>query len=121
MDRQGKHLSGAAHAVIFSEDLRGSSQRRIARLLGRAPSTICRALARGLGSFGADRAYCPQRGQGVYDQHRLRCRRARKLVLGGQTYLFVRRHLLELRWSPEQIAATLRRMHPDDPAARVSH
>ena len=31
MDRQGKHLSGAERAVIFSEDLRGSSQRQIAR------------------------------------------------------------------------------------------
>ena len=31
MDRQGKHLSGAERAVIFSEDLRGRSQRQIAR------------------------------------------------------------------------------------------
>jgi hypothetical protein len=30
------------------------------------------------------------------------------------------RHLLDFRWSPGQIAATLRRMHPDDPSARVS-
>ena len=29
--------------------------------------------------------------------------------------------LLERCWSPQQIAATLRRMHPDDPAMRVSH
>ena len=53
MDRQGKHLSGAERAVIFSEDLRGSSQRRIARLLGRAASTIGRELERGTGKFGA--------------------------------------------------------------------
>jgi IS30 family transposase len=31
------------------------------------------------------------------------------------------RHLLDFRWSPGQIAATLRRMHPDDLSARVSH
>ena len=121
MDRQGKHLSGAERAVIFSEDLRGSSQRQIARLLGRAPGTIGRELERGRESSGAERAYCPQRGQRVYDQRRLRCRPKRKLVRGEETCLFVRRHLLDLHWSPEQIAATLRRMHPDDPAARVSH
>jgi IS30 family transposase len=28
---------------------------------------------------------------------------------------------LQFRWSPEQIAATLARMQPDDPALRVSH
>ena len=33
----------------------------------------------------------------------------------------MRHHLLDLHGSPEQIAATLRRRHPDDPAARVSH
>ena len=32
--------------MVFSEDQRGSSQRQIARLPGRAASTICRALAR---------------------------------------------------------------------------
>ena len=121
MDRPGKHLSGVERAVVFSEDLRGSSQRQIARLLGRAPSTICRELARGRAVKGPDRRYCPQRGQRVYGQRRARCRARRKLVRGGARYLFVRRHLLDLRWSPEQIAATLRRMHPDDPAARVSH
>lgn len=121
MDRLGQHLSVEERAVIFSEHLRGGSQRRIAVLLGRAPSTICRELARGRESLGADRDYCPQRGQRVYDQRRARCRPKRKLVRGGETYLFVRRHLLDLRWSPEQIAATLRRMHPDDSSARVSH
>ena len=61
------------------------------------------------------------RGQRVHDQRRARCRPQRKLVQGGVPYLFVRRHLLDLRWSPEQIAARLRHMHPDDPSARVSH
>ncbi len=121
MDRVGKHLSREERAVIFSEDLRGSSQRQIARLLGRAPSTICRELARGRPQEGADPPYCAQRGQRVHDQRRLRCRPRRKLVRGGASYRFVRCHLLDLRWSPEQIAAKLRCMHPDDLSARVSH
>ncbi len=46
MDRQGKHLDWAERAVVFSEDQRGSSRRQIARLPGRAASTICREPAR---------------------------------------------------------------------------
>ena len=121
MDRQGKHLDCAERAVVFSEDQRGSSQRQIARLLGRSPSTICREFSRGRPAGGVDLPYCAQQGQRVYDQHRLRCRPGRKLVRGGEPYVFVCRHLLGLRWSPEQIAAKLRHMHPDDPSARVSH
>jgi IS30 family transposase len=121
MERRGKHLDCVERAVIFSEALRGSSQRQIARLLGRAPSTICRELARGRPPEGREQPYCPQRGQRVYLKHRARCRPRRKLVRGGATYLFVRHHLLDLRWSPAQIAATLAAMHPDDPSARVSH
>ena len=121
MDRQGKHLDCAERAVVFSEDQRGSSRRQIAGLLGRSPGTICRELARGRPEGGAEPDYCPQRGQHVYDRRRLACRPKRKLLRGGASYLFVRRHLLDFRWSPEQIAATLRRMHPDDPSARVSH
>jgi IS30 family transposase len=121
MDRQGKHLNVEERAVVFSEALRGSSQRQIARLLGRSPSTICREFSRGRPAGGVDLPYCAQQGQRVYDQHRLRCRPGRKLVRGGEPYVFVCRHLLGLRWSPEQIAAKLRHMHPDDPSARVSH
>jgi len=121
MGRQGHHLDCVERALIFSEHLRGSSQRQIARLLGRAPSTICRELSRGRAPGGVDGSYCALRGQRVYEQRRARCRPRRKLVQGGETYRFVRHHLLKFRWSPEQIAAKLRAMHPDDPAARVSH
>lgn len=121
MVRHGKHLDCAERAVIFSEALRGSSQRQIARLLGRAASTISRELARGRAPEGTEQPYCAQLGQRVYEQRRARCRPRRKLVRGGATYIFVRDHLLKFRWSPEQIAATLGVMHPDDPAARVSH
>ena len=116
-----KQLSCGERAVIFAEHRRGSSQREIARLLGRAPSTIGRELARGRPDKGADRPYCPLRGQRVHDQRRLRCRPRRKLVRGGVLWRLVNHHLLDLRWSPQQIAAKLRHMHPDTPAARVSH
>jgi IS30 family transposase len=115
------HLSLEERAVVFSESLRGASQRQIAALLGRSPSTICRELARGRLARGPDRSYSVARGQRVYHARRQRCRPRRKLVQGQALYRFVRDHLLRFRWSPEQIAATLRSMHPDDPALRVSH
>jgi IS30 family transposase len=118
MDRRSKHLSSEERGVIHAEHNRGSSQQAIGVLLDRSASTICRELARGRQDDGA---YCPQAARLVYDVRRSRCRRARKLVVGGATHSFVHSHLVHRRWSPEQIAHRLRRMHPDDPAARVSH
>jgi IS30 family transposase len=118
MDRRSKHLSSEERGVILAEHNRGSSQQAIGVLLDRSASTICRELARGRQDDGA---YCPQAARLVYDVRRSRCRRARKLVVGGATQSFVHSHLVHRRWSPEQIAHRLRHMHPDDPAARVSH
>ena len=70
---------------------------------------------------GAGSAYCPQAGQRAYTRRRLRCRPRRKLFPGGPLWRFVWHHLVTFRWSPEQIAATLRSMHPDAPQPRVSH
>jgi IS30 family transposase len=125
MERRGRHLDGCERAVIFAEHRLGTSQREIARLLGRSASTICRELARGrvvAGSGGGSGSgYCPQAGQRAYLRRRLRCRPRRKLVAGGALWRFVWHHLVTFRWSPEQVAATLRAMHPDAPQARVSH
>ena len=118
MDRRNKHLSSEERGVILAEHRRGASLRAIGLLLGRAPSTIGRELARGL--LGqAD--YCPQVARRVYDARRVRCRRPRKLAEGAALHDFVHSKLVHLRWSPEQIAARLRAMHPDNPTARVSH
>lgn len=125
MERRGRHLDCGERAVIFAEHRRGASQREIARLLGRSASTICRELARGRVSPGSEggsgSGYCPQAGQQRHDRRRLRCRPRRKLFAGGALWRFVWHHLVTFRWSPEQIAATLHAMHPDDPQARVSH
>ena len=60
MDRRRQHLNCDERAVIFSEDLRGSSRRRIAGLPGHAPSTICRELARGRSQDGTEPPNCPR-------------------------------------------------------------
>lgn len=83
MDRRGQHLSREERAVIFSEDLRGSSRRQIAGLLGGAPSTICREVARGRAREGEDPPYRPPRGQRGFHKRRVRCSPRCKLVRGG--------------------------------------
>lgn len=115
------HLSHSERAIVFSEERRGSSQREIACLLGRSASTICRELRRGREARGDAGSYCPERGFRAYERGRLRCRPRRKLAAGGALWRFVWHHLVKFRWSPAQVAATLRAMHPDDPQARVSH
>jgi IS30 family transposase len=120
------HLSHLERAIVFAEVRRGSSQRVIACLLGRSASTICRELRRGREARGREArgdagSYCPERGFRAYERGRLRCRPRRKLVAGRALWRFVWHHLVTFRWSPAQVAATLRAMHPDDRQARVSH
>src|SRR5690606_19958845 len=57
----------------------------------------------------------------AYRRRRQACVRPLKLVEGAALYAFVRHKLLDRYWSPQQIAARLRQMHPDDPTRQVSH
>ena len=100
----------------FSE--RGHEVREIARRLGRAPSTISRELSRNRVS----------RESLTYDSdvaHALATQRARR---PKQLRLYVDAELreevakmLRLQWSPEQIAATLRRLYPHRRSWHICH
>ena len=118
MKQRYKHLGSEERGVILAEHRRGSSLREVGLLPGRAASTIGRELARGL--LG-DAPYDPQVARSVHDGRRLLCRPRAKLVQGSPLHDWVRGKLVHQRWSPEQIAARLRAMHPVDPTARVSH
>ncbi|MBL4626514.1 MAG: IS30 family transposase, partial [Roseicyclus sp.] len=118
MDRRYKHLNSEERGVIFAEHRRGTSLRTIGSLLGRHASTISRELRRGLGHAGH---YSPEASRRGYGARRLRSQRSRRLVEGSALHTWVRGKLVHLHWSPEQIAARLRAMHPDDPDRRVSH
>ena len=96
MDKRYKHLGSEERGVILAEERRGSSLREIGVLLGRAPSTIMRELARGRLE---DASYDPQVARRVYDPRRVRCRRPRKLVEGAALRAWVRGKLVHLRWS----------------------
>ncbi len=93
----------------------GEAVRAIARGLRRAPSTVCREVA----ANGGRERYraCDADRRAVRKMRRPKpaklavCPRLREVVEGK----------LELRWSPQQIAAWLALAYPDDPEMRVSH
>ena len=113
-----QQLQAEERAVIMLMQIQKCSIRDIARTLRRAPSSISRELLRNT---------CPDTP--IYDPvsagHRA-CAAAKasrpEHKLAPASVLFgVVCHFLRERWSPQQIAGTLRRMYPDDPSRRTSH
>jgi IS30 family transposase len=91
--------------------------RQIAARLGRSPSTVSRELARNADPRSG--CYQPERA------HRLAWERQRrpwpsKLSLHPALRARVQ-HMLDRRYSPEQVSGRLKVLYPDDPAMRVSH
>ena len=92
----------------------GQGVRQIAGLLGRAPSTISREVAR---NRVHDR-YVPSLAQ---EQTWERARRPRRRKLDG---LALRKQVMSMlteRFSPEQVAGRLRLEHPEDVEMQLSH
>lgn len=96
----------------------GYNQAQIARLLGRAPSTISREVVRGRPADQQGR-YRALVGQNRTDAARRRPKQ-RKLVEGTRLYTEVADRL-KVRQSPEQISGSLSVEFPDDPEMQVSH
>ena len=93
----------------------GLSIRQIAQAMGRSPSTISRELRRNTVARGG---YLPHTAHRLSVKRRERPRAARLAAQGPlQDYVAAK---LNKRWSPEQIAARLRRDFPHDPGMRVS-
>ncbi|WP_225977277.1 IS30 family transposase [Paracidovorax avenae] len=111
------HLQPEERLSLASLVQQGWSVRSIARLLGRSPSTVCRELARN--STSRD-GYALQSAQAACQARRTAARPAPKLHPHSRLWRIVC-DLLLWRWSPQQIARTLQRMHPDDPRQSVSH
>ena len=93
----------------------GHSIRSMAKLLGRAPSTISRELKRNGGQE------CYQASQS--DQTALdRAHRPKTCKLAeNRTLAHIVAGKLQWQWSPEQIAGWLKRTYPDDETFQVSH
>jgi IS30 family transposase len=116
MSKHYSHLSAEERAVVQIEIQDGRSIRSIAKRLGRSTSTLSREISR----QGTPRYSAAEAGK-RYRERRRRCVRRQRLIEGTQCFQFVRDHLVLYRWSPQQIAAKLRQMHPDEPCQRVSH
>ena len=113
--RSVRHLSLVEREEISRGVAAGESLRVIAGRLGRAPSTICRELARN----GGRRRYRAHRADRAAWQ---RARRPQDCKLASNHALrAVVEELLAERWSPQQIAGRLRRTYPDAEEMHVSH
>jgi IS30 family transposase len=112
----GRYLSFAEREEIALGWAADRSVREIAAGLGRSPSTVSREIARNSGSRGRYRATVAE------DRAQRRARRPKTAKLAACPGLraVVQQRLTD-RWSPEQIAATLKQEHPDRPEMWVSH
>lgn len=95
----------------------GLGVRQVAARLGRAPSTICRELARNADPRTGQ--YQPERADRLAWERQRRPKLS-KLARDPALRAEVQR-LLDRRYSPGQVSGRLTVEHPDDPAMRVSH
>ena len=113
--RTGRRLTLAEREEILRGVAAGDSCRGIARLLGRAPPTVSRELARN----GGRRQYRAHRAEAAA---RRRARRPKTPKLTCRCGLRrVVEDKLAVRWSPQQIARWLPGASPDEPEWRGSH
>ncbi len=110
-----QQLSAEERATVSLGLAQGHSLRTMARILGRAPSTVSREVARNTTPDGPYRACTAQRHA---DSRAQRPRRPRKL-LDPWLWEYVQTQLTQ-GCSPEQIAGRLRRLYPDDMSKRLS-
>jgi transposase, IS30 family len=113
--RSPKRLSLEDREEIRAGLQAGHSFAAIARRIGRCPSTVGREVDRN----GGRRGYRAVAADGAAYRRALRpkpCKLAHNAPLRGRV-----EQLLRERWSPQQIAATLKLEFPDDPDMQVSH
>jgi IS30 family transposase len=115
--RSYEQIKPEERVVIASLRLQGAGVRGISRATGRSASTISRELAR---NAAPDAGYSSAVAQSMHAARRTAARRPRKLDVQGVAWSVVLT-LLDWRWSPQQIAATLKRVFPDEPERHVSH
>jgi len=89
----------------------------MARTLGRSPGTLSRELAR---NSSPELGYASAPAQALSVLRRNAARGSAKLDLDSALWGLVLT-LLNWKYSPQQIAGTLKRVFPDDPSRQVSH
>ena len=112
----GRYLSQDERITIADRLLEGASMRAIAAGLGRSPSTVSREVARNAEPGGR---YRPHAAHARAAARRPRPR-PRRLAQNAELRRVVARWL-GMKWSPQQIAAMLRRRFPGRPEMHVCH
>jgi transposase, IS30 family len=110
-------LRAEERMVIASMKLMGESTRAMARVLSRPACTISRELGR---NSSAESGYSSETARALHAQRRSASRPATKLDVNGVAWRVILT-LLDWKWSPQQIAATLKRVFPEEPERHVSH
>ena len=113
--RNERVLSLTERETISRGMAAGASLRGVARQLGRAPSTVCREVARN----GGRRRYRATSADRQAWKAALRPKPC-KLATHGRLRRLVAAKL-GVNWSPEQVAGWLRRRYPDDMNMNISH
>jgi IS30 family transposase len=115
MEPRYTHLQSEERVTLASLHQQGWSIRAIAKLQGRSASTISRELLRN--SIAGE--YASRTAQIKCEQRRIDARPPPKLHPDGALWPVVST-MLCWRWSPQQIASTLKRMFAD-PALHICH
>jgi transposase, IS30 family len=110
-----KRLSLGEREEIRVGVVRGDSDRKIARTIGRAPSTVSRELTENGGRERYEAWRAHQRA-GERARRPKKCRLEARPELAGFVCAALRAF-----WSPEKIARTMREVFPDRPMMWVSH
>jgi IS30 family transposase len=109
------HLTFREREILYRLLKAKKPKAEIARLMGRDRSTVYREIRRNTGGRG----YRPKQAQRKASARRLRCRREAKMRNRKLRATVTQR--LKKAWSPDEIAARLRREFPRHPEERVSH
>lgn len=119
MKRTGyRQLQPEERVTLASLRQQGYSLRDIAKTLNRSASTLSREVERNTSAESGQ--YVAQEAQQARNQRRQTGRPWPKLHPELKLWRVVQT-CLSWRWSPQQIARTLRRMWPDEPDMHVSH
>lgn len=112
-----KQLRPEERMAIASLRLQSVGIREIARTLGRTASTISRELRR---NASPQTIYASETAQALHARRRQAAEPVPKFDVRGVLWGVVLT-ALSWKWSPQQIAATLKRVYPDEPERCVSH
>ena len=107
-ERTFKHLSVYERGMIGALQKEGRSINYIAKVLGRAPSTISREIRRGTttqlrSDLTTYKTYFPETSQAVYEKNRKNCGCKYKLAEAEEFINYAEEKILSEKWSPDTV------------------